>query len=283
MHRSKLVAVHFITIQHHFQKTFTDDNFARHINYGDEQQYLIEDNHQAIISRVDFENVAVLMRQRGMEKGNNGADIKYQNRYTFTGKIICGECGGKFKRKICTKNKYIAWGCTTHINTNSKDCKMLAIKEQSIKPAFVNMMNRIYADKILQPYIKDLKLLDGRYTEIANIEKQLQSILEQVKVLTGFMSNGYLDTALFNVKNNALQAEMAQLKERKASIDASSKYDVNRVAEAEKLLKYLANTTDYSYSDDVFDKFVSSITVFSPTEIGFNLKNGLCLKEGIVR
>jgi len=195
------------------QKTFTDENYITHRNYGEEQQYLIENNHQPIISRADFDTVAVLLKQRGLEKGNNGADIKYQNRYTFTGRIICGECGGKFKRKICTKNKYIAWGCTTHINTNSRDCKMLAIKEESVKSAFVNMLNRLYADKILQPHIINLKQLDdgGRYAEIAKIEKQLQSILEQVKVLTGFMSNGYLDTALFNAKNNALQAEMAQL------------------------------------------------------------------------
>ena len=52
-----------------FQKTYTDSNFNRHINYGEENQYLLENHHEAIISHEDFDKAQHVMEQRGLEKG----------------------------------------------------------------------------------------------------------------------------------------------------------------------------------------------------------------------
>ena len=98
-----------------FQKTFTDGQFNRHRNIGQKEQYLATDHHEAIISREDFEAAAALVAQRAAEKGAVKGSRKYQNRYCFSGKIICGECGGTFKRRIHTSTggQYAAWCCTT--------------------------------------------------------------------------------------------------------------------------------------------------------------------------
>ena len=37
-----------------FQKTYTDENFNRHINYGEVDQYMAPDHHEAIISHEDL-------------------------------------------------------------------------------------------------------------------------------------------------------------------------------------------------------------------------------------
>ena len=39
------------------QKTYTDENYNRHKNNGEEDQYKIIDNHEAIVSREEFEKV----------------------------------------------------------------------------------------------------------------------------------------------------------------------------------------------------------------------------------
>src|SRR5690625_4098052 len=69
---------------------------------------------------------------------------KYLNRYPFSGKIECAECGDTFKRRIhtSTHKKYIAWCCSTHIK-NRYECSMLFIKEERIHQAFITMMNKL--------------------------------------------------------------------------------------------------------------------------------------------
>ena len=51
-----------------FQKTYTDDNFNRHNNYGEKNMYLCKNHHEAIVSHEIFEQAAASMEQRAKEK-----------------------------------------------------------------------------------------------------------------------------------------------------------------------------------------------------------------------
>lgn len=52
-----------------FQKTYTDETFNRHTNYGEVDQYMAPDHHEAIISHSDFDAANALVNQRTAEKG----------------------------------------------------------------------------------------------------------------------------------------------------------------------------------------------------------------------
>lgn len=66
-----------------FQKTYTDSQFNRHVNYGQRDQYAMADHHEAIISHEVFETANALVEQRGKEKGIVKGSEKYQSRYRF--------------------------------------------------------------------------------------------------------------------------------------------------------------------------------------------------------
>lgn len=51
-----------------FQKTYTDETFNRHTNYGEVDQYMTPDHHEAIISHSDFDAANALVNQRTAEK-----------------------------------------------------------------------------------------------------------------------------------------------------------------------------------------------------------------------
>ena len=126
-----------------FQKTYTDTHFNRHYNYGEKDQYLIKNHHDAIINHEDFEAAQSIIEQRGKEKGLEKQNKKYQNRYPFSGKIICGQCGGKLKRRIHSTGRHtIAWCCTNHIEDAEK-CSLKYIPEPDFEYAFVTMMNKL--------------------------------------------------------------------------------------------------------------------------------------------
>lgn len=127
-----------------FQKTYTDDSFVRHRNNGEYDRYFCENHHEAIISHEIFEKANALLYQRGREKGNGEDTSKYQNRYAFSARIVCGCCGRHFKRRQHYKpsGNYIAWTCAGRID-DVNSCSIKYILDDAFKDAFVLMMNKL--------------------------------------------------------------------------------------------------------------------------------------------
>lgn len=273
-----------------FQKTYSDDKYNRRVNYGEKDQYYIKDHHEAIIRHADFAAAASILEQFGKEKGISKGATKYQNRYVFSSKIRCGECGSTFKRRIhkAATDKYVAWCCSKHIESVN-ECSMLFIRDEQVKQAFVTMINKLYSGHsyILKPLIQDLKSLEngGVFAKVQELEAKIEENTERRQVLTGLMTKGYLDPALFNAQKNALDMEAEKLKEQKKALAKAITGDQSAETKAEELLKYL-NKMDgliEQFDEAVFGRFIHEIVVFSSTEIGFRLNCGLLLKERLVR
>lgn len=271
-----------------FQKTYTDSNFNRHINYGEHDRYLCENHHEAIISHEIFNKANEIMNQRGKEKGNGENTWRYQNRYGFSGKIICGECGGTFKRRKHYKpsGNYVAWCCTHHIE-NKDACSMKYITDDNIKVAFLTMMNKLIFSHqvVLRPLLRSLQGLDDkdRLLQIQECETKLEKNIEQRQVLTSLMASGILEPALFNSENNTLNQEKEMLEAEKNKLMHSVSGDRTKFDALEKLIKYVSGSEMlFDYEEDIFLTHVDTVTVVSREEIVFVLKCGLELKERMV-
>ena len=234
-----------------------------------------------------FEAVAAVVAQRATEKGVIKGSRKYQNRYAFSGKIICGECGGTFKRRTHSGigGKYAAWCCTTHIEDKSK-CSMLFLRDEDLKLAFLTMLNKlIFGHKIiLLPYLKTMKATSGDegLKRIQHLEQMLEQNAQQRETLTKLMAQGYIGQVLFNQENTALLAQADSLRADIQAINSSMTGDTSKVAETEKLLRFTERGSMLTEFDDLlFSKFVDSIRVDSRQQICFLLKCGLTIKERI--
>lgn len=267
------------------QKTYTDSSFNRRTNYGEKNKYLIQDHHEAIISREDFEKAALILEQRAREKGIEKRNLKYQNRYSFSSKIICSECGGTFKRRIHStgKIKYVAWTCNTHL-THKEECSMLFIRDEDIKNAFITMMNKLIFGKdfILKPLLNKLKIMSksGNLSKIETLEKQIESNRKQQDLLVSLMAKKYLEPALFNKEKNELQMEEDNLIEEKEGLIQDLNGELSKGQEVSSLIKYTNKTAMLTaFDDETFTQHVDRIIVFSREEIGFVLKCGITLRE----
>ena len=272
-----------------FQKTYTDSSFTRHLNKGECDQYLCEGHHEAIVSHEVFEKANEVLDQRGKEKGNGVNTQRYQNRYGFSGRIRCGECGGVFKRRKHYKpsGNYVAWCCTRHIE-DKNSCSMKYITDEGIKAAFLTMMNKLaFAHQIvLKPLLHNLQGLDDkdRLLQIQEYEDKLEKNTEQRQVLTSLMASGLLEPALFNSENNRLVQEEHRLQNEKSNVMNSVSGDRTKVDALKKLIKAVSGGRTFTeYDDDVFLAHVESIIVVSRDEIIFVMKCGLNLKERLVR
>jgi len=271
-----------------FQKTYTDNSFNRHQNRGEVDQYLMQNHHEAIISREEFERANAVLKQRGREKGNGHDTGRYQNRYGFSGRIYCGECGGKYKRRLHYKpsGQYAAWTCVTHLE-DKKSCSQKYITDAALQLAFVTMMNKLVFGQqtVLRPLLQSLRGLNdqSRLLKIEELETAIEKNRDQKQVLTNLMASGYLEPALFNKESNELAAEEDTLRQEKDGLMRSVNGDMVKIEELQRLLRFVSKGTMLTEFDDkTFLSFAERITVLSRKEVVFELKCGLSLRERLV-
>ena len=95
------------------KKTITPDYLTheKKYNQGEEELIMIRDHHEAIVSRDLWNLVQEEIRKR--HRVSNSSDGR-SNRYIFSGKIVCAECGARFVAKQKTRpdgSSYRRWGC----------------------------------------------------------------------------------------------------------------------------------------------------------------------------
>ena len=268
-----------------FQKTYSDSQFVRHNNHGEQPQYMVKDHHEPIISREDFEAAQAFVKQRASEKGVIKGTEKYQNRYVFSGKIICGECGDTFKRRIhsCTGYKYAAWCCNTHIEDKNK-CHMLFVKNEALKLAFITMMNKlIFSHRlILKPYLEAIKNVstDDSLRRIQQIQTLLAQNTEKRETLTKLMTQGIIDPVLYSQETNELLSQADTFRDEIDALKNAVSGDVTKVTETTALIHFAEKSAMlHEFDDNLFDRFVNRIIVHSRSDIRFELKCGLTLRE----
>lgn len=268
-----------------FQKTYTDAQFNRHPNNGQKDQYFCEAHHEAIISHEDFELAGRLLEQHSLEKGIVKGSDRYQQRYAFSGRITCDECGATFRRRIhtCKGHKYVAWICNTHL-ADIKACSMLYVRNDDLEHAFLTMMNKlIFSRKVLlAPLLEQLKNTneDGGIRRIRELERQLLQITEQRQTLQRLMAQGYLDQILFTQQKNELMTQTEACKDEIEMLQNSSGQASTRIVELQKLLHFAEHTAMLQeFEEEIFTEYANRIIVYSRDEVGFELKCGLTLRE----
>ena len=95
------------------KKTYTPDylTHAKKYNHGEEPMVALTDHHEPIIDRELWDIVQSELKKRNL---HGELSSGHSNRYVFSGKIKCGECGASFvsrKKKRADGSVYKRWGC----------------------------------------------------------------------------------------------------------------------------------------------------------------------------
>lgn len=98
------------------KKTFTPDYLTHRkmTNNGREKSIFIKDHHQAIVSRILWEEAQKEIKRRShVKKRKSGIGTKYP----LSGKIICACCGSPFvlRKRNGKDGTYMVWKCSTSV------------------------------------------------------------------------------------------------------------------------------------------------------------------------
>ena len=128
----------------YLQKTFTDNhiNKKNKKNRGEKPLYIVENNHEPIISKEVFDEVQRIRKEKAA-----GKHLQAKSIYPFTGLIRCGECGHYFKHKI-TKY-YENWVCSQYDDLGKAYCASKKIRDDVLRKASAEALNMDSFDEII--------------------------------------------------------------------------------------------------------------------------------------
>ncbi len=206
------------------QKTFTVDFLTKQkkVNEGEVPQYYIEHSHPAIIRPEVYEMVQEEFRRRE-EAGGHTVCVS-----VFSGRIICGECGGYYGRKMWhTGSDYQAmvWHCNNKY-AERKYCTTPTLKEDAIKKAFVDAFNSMISNKakIIAKYDKTLDTItdDSAYKkETEKIDLQCSEIVTLTEKLIAANARSQTEQRDYNEKYNAYLEQYQKLQTRRRELSSA--------------------------------------------------------------
>ena len=132
------------------QKTYTVDFLTKSTvkNNGEVTQYYITDNHQGIVSKEVFNQVQDEIKRRS-DVFQGDKLHTYSSTYALTGKVICGECGARYRRVTWAqpKGKKIVWRCIERLTNGRKNCRNSpTIYEKDLHDIIIQSIYDIVAD-----------------------------------------------------------------------------------------------------------------------------------------
>jgi len=125
------------------QKTFRDNHLTKRkvMNKGELDQYIVENNHEAIISHEVFTEAQRIRK----EKRKRSVSPSIQKDYPFKGMMRCGICGRAYVRKT-TPSKHI-WKCSLSVTKGLEACASKQVPESQITLASNHILSRTEFDE----------------------------------------------------------------------------------------------------------------------------------------
>lgn len=197
------------------QKTYVKDCLTKKTvkNNGELPKYLIQNHHEAIVSREVFNQVQAERTRRASltTASTNGAAAasKYSSKFALSGILFCGECGKPYQRRTWAKNgkKKVVWRCSNRLINGTKYCKKSpTIEETALQKAVLQAIKDHYgADRIIS------KPTSSNAAPHTHFEEQVEQLRQSVLILLFLAAAGeqigyeqqikFVETRIQDLKN----------------------------------------------------------------------------------
>ena len=163
--------------------------------------YLVQDNHEGIISRDKFNQAKAEFARRNAgrtpsQKLAPTGRSCYSAKYALTERLVCGKCGTLYRRCVWVKRgqKFAVWRCASRIDYGTKYCRdSPTIYEQPLQAAILAAINIVMSQQeVLVGQIEDAMRM-----ELSNVYLRLKSYFrEGVSYLFSSIYGEYTDVSV---------------------------------------------------------------------------------------
>ena len=280
------------------QKTFIQDCISKKVvkNTGQRPMYLIQNHHDAIIPREQFDAVQFEMARRKAQADRSRKSVptgigKYSGKYALSGLLFCGECGTAYRRVVWTQHgeKRAVWRCTSRLDYGKKYCKdSPTLDEEPLQQAVLAAINASMSDhgaltaQITDAMEQELAPIPGESMSLGDIDRAMAELGKQFdNLLLEASGTGTMEE--YAERFRAISTAMEELKRRKANIQnirQEQEQITKRVRAAVSALDGLsAELTEWD--DNVVYQMLEKVTVLSREVIRVTLRNGVEIEQTV--
>lgn len=282
------------------QKTFVEDCIKKKSvkNTGQLPMYYIQNNHEGIVTREQFEAVKAEMARRNAQKPSSQKYTttgmgKYSSKYALTGKMFCKECGKPYKRVTWTSGgtKEIVWRCSNRLDYGKKYCRQSpSLHESDLQNAILTGLNQMMSPKdnligCICETMSDSQSYDpADLQQIMEIEEKLRSLENEFQQLLGMATDTGKQEAHLHRFGEIADA-MSELKTKRATIEKKRRESADNdhcLKQAADIMEQ-ANCEINSWNEAVIRQAVETVEVISKDKIRITSTGGSSIQVYIHR
>ena len=168
------------------QKTYVVDYLEHKVamNKGEITQYYVKDSHEAIIDKAEWDMVQDEIKRR-KELG-----ATYSASSIFISKLVCGDCGGIYGKKLWHSNddyRSVRYLCNNKYKDKNKRCTTPALTEKTIIDAFIKAYNSVMVDK--NSLIEDAEAIKLLLSDTSKIDTEMDKLNTELQVINGLVDH----------------------------------------------------------------------------------------------
>ena len=264
-------------------KTHKVHFLSNEIAYVPKDEWVVYEDHEKvppIVSAELWDKANRKLKERS-EKMSSSDKTSYQNKYLYSGKIVCGEHGTCYHHTIYKYknlgNKEL-WACKEYGNGNK--CRNPLVYTTEMDAVMREVYNQIICEKtsIINELI-ELYKESGSTKAIAKSKHKIQAdindILAKKDKLLDLATDGRLSNEEFQQRNNSFNAQVSELRARLSELEEEEQKSLDLKESIEGLRSSIANELDFTedLGKNVVDSFVDKIVVYkSEVENQIDLK-----------
>ena len=280
------------------QKTFIKDCISKKaiLNTGQLPKVLIQDNHEAIVSREMFDAVQLEIARRRAQDGRTRKSAptgrgKFSGKYALSGLLFCAECGTAYRRVVWTQHgeKRAVWRCTSRLDYGKRYClHSPTLDEGPLQQAILSAVNSAMSDhgtltaQLIDAMEQELAPIPGESMSLGDIDRAMEGLGQQFNDLlrkAADANNADSYTAQFQ----SISTAMAEFKRRKAMIlqIRQEQEQTNRRVQAVASVLKTASSELTEWDDNVIYQLLEKVTVLSREHIRVTLRDGLEIEQAV--
>jgi site-specific DNA recombinase len=265
------------------QKMFTVDFLTKKkkVNEGEVPQYYVEGSHPAIITATDFDMVqSEIARRQTLGRAYSGASI-------FASKLICGDCGGFYGKKVWHSNdpyRREIWRCNAKFKGEAK-CFTPTFDADTIKQMFLQAYSQLMGNR--EQTIKACEIMRSVVADFTELDAKIESLNEEIEIVAELVSQCIKENASEPQSQGAYTEKYNRLVKRyeKAaeSLKRATAERENREARDREIRIFIASIEKHplileEWDEELWLSLLDTATVHKENYITFRFKDGTEIK-----
>ena len=264
------------------QKSFMVDFLERRtkVNEGEVPQYYVENSHDPIIPREEWDLVQAIFKER-FKLGR-----AFQGAHPFSNRFICGDCGSFYGPKVWhsnTKYRSERWQCNNRFVNRQKGikCDTPYLTVEFIKQRFTEAFNKLGSrkDKVLKHCKEFIEILDNTLEIDELIIKQndkVEMLSDLAEALVMENASTPQDQDAYRLKYANLEKEFYEAKNKLAELTNEKERKVAQIASINSFMKAYKKLPNIitEWSDKVWSAVIEKVIVYDNGKLKFVFKSG---------